>query len=594
MLDGMVKGNTAAWKVALLSIVAAAAGFRFYGLDWGAPYHHFHIDEHFVFVGADNLRTSLRTAALSPKFFMYGPLPMYLLNMVRWVYESAFGPLTLSDPGDGYRYMLLGRAISATLGTATVPLVFLIARRVAGTTAGLIAAALLAVAVIHLRDSHFFTVDITLIFFCVLAWAASMAMAAHGARWTYVAAGAAFGAALACKYTAVFLAPMILLAHLCSPSTPWHERTMRPWLHWLAAGAVPMVIGALLFLALDPMIVMFPDKFAQDVREQITGPLLGGTRPIWNAHFRGIQPQLYWFTNLLPWGIGPIFTAWGVAGIVWLVTRRNRLALAAAAYPLAHYAIAGQTITPFMRYALPIVPGLAVAAGVLGAELLQHARWRRVALTGIPAGVMVTAVYAISYMHIYRMPDARLETSNVLYQMVPKGASILVEPSHNTPPTGQYLKNPDFYRDYVPWGAETARRDDFTLHTLDVYRYLYDTRVSVDEKRAYIKRRLAAVDYILMDDTFLELYERLTGVPHAPVREYYRDLFAGRLGFELVHSTTRTPSLMGFTLDDDEAEFTFTLFDHPEIYLFKRTAATAENLDSDRSAPASLSIPEAE
>ena len=32
--------------VALATVLGAA--FRFYGLGWGAPYFHFHIDEHFV------------------------------------------------------------------------------------------------------------------------------------------------------------------------------------------------------------------------------------------------------------------------------------------------------------------------------------------------------------------------------------------------------------------------------------------------------------------------------------------------------------------------------------------------------------------
>ena len=53
-----------------------AATFRFTGLAWGAPYFHFHIDEHYVFQGADMLRRNVREAATSGKFFMYGPLPV--------------------------------------------------------------------------------------------------------------------------------------------------------------------------------------------------------------------------------------------------------------------------------------------------------------------------------------------------------------------------------------------------------------------------------------------------------------------------------------------------------------------------------------
>src|SRR4029450_2719426 len=123
--------------IALAIITGAGACLRFYGLSKGAPYHHFHIDEHFVFAGADLLRQSMSKAAESQKFFMYGPPAPPMLNAPRSVYEWPSGPLTLSSPDDGTTYMLLGRSISALLGTATIPVVFLIAHRLPGRAAGL-------------------------------------------------------------------------------------------------------------------------------------------------------------------------------------------------------------------------------------------------------------------------------------------------------------------------------------------------------------------------------------------------------------------------------------------------------------------------
>src|SRR5436190_15324284 len=149
-------GGTAA-GILLLLICGVAAAVRFTGLPWGAPYFHFHIDEHFVFSGADMLRRSLREASLSPKFFMYGPLPMWMLNAVMAVHDRLFDPLVLTLKSDEVAYMVIGRAISAALGTASVPLAYLIARRAAGRAAGLIAAFLLAFSVIGLRESHFFS-----------------------------------------------------------------------------------------------------------------------------------------------------------------------------------------------------------------------------------------------------------------------------------------------------------------------------------------------------------------------------------------------------------------------------------------------------
>jgi 4-amino-4-deoxy-L-arabinose transferase-like glycosyltransferase len=560
-------------RLALAVVILIGAALRFYGLSWGAPYHHFHIDEHFVFIGADLLRDSMRKAAMNPKFFMYAPLPMYFVNVVRWVYESIQGPLNLANSADATTYMLLGRSISAALGTATIPLVFFIARRVAGNLAGLLSAAFLAFSVLHVSNSHFFTVDVSLVFFCTITLAGAMAIADHGRRSAYLVASVGFGAALACKYTAVFLAPLIVVAHWCAPSRPplfAAVRDWRAWTRWAAVGLLAMAGGAVLFLALDPMVLLYYDKFRVDVQEQITGPLLGGSQPLWNAHFRNIKPQAFWFTNLLPWGVGPALTVAGLLGIVWVLTRRNRVGFVMGAYAIVFYFVAGQTITPFVRYSLPLVPGLALGAGVFCADLLEHPRWHRIGTLATAVTLAVTALWALAYTNIYRSVDVRLEASEYLKGAVPKGAPILVEPSHNIPPTGRYLEAPSFYRDYVGWGRTTTRNDHYLLHTIDVYRHLYSGGLSHEQKQEYINQRLAMADYILMDDTFMEFYNHLPESEHWTVKQYYRDLFEGRLGFRLVRSFTRRPSLFGWEVNDDASELTFTLFDHPEIYLFER------------------------
>jgi hypothetical protein len=48
---------------------------------------------------------------------------------------------------------------------------------------------------------------------------------------------------------------------------------------------------------------------------------------------------------------------------------------------------------------------------------------------------------------------------------------------------------------------------------------------------------------VRLDDTFLELYARLSMPEHRVVREYYDDLFSGRLGFELVYERRHKPTL---------------------------------------------------
>ena len=89
---------------------AIGAALRFYGLGWGAPYFHFHIDEHIVFTYADALSRDAREAANASKFFMYSPFPMYLLNVIVAGYGALSHRLDLALPRDEVTYMQIGRA----------------------------------------------------------------------------------------------------------------------------------------------------------------------------------------------------------------------------------------------------------------------------------------------------------------------------------------------------------------------------------------------------------------------------------------------------------------------------------------------------
>ena len=564
---------------ALTAITALGAAFRFYNLAWGAPYYHFHIDEHFVLGPADALRHSTEKAAMSPKFFMYSPMMMYLINVVRAIYEALAAPLDLTVPRDQVTYTVIGRSIAAAFGTATIPLAYAIATRIAGRCAGLLAAFFLACAVLHLRDSHFATTDMALTFFCALAVWASLRVAEHATLRALVVAGIAVGAAAASKYTGIIALGTVGVAYLLAPSRPKAFRPARPWLVWTLRGLVPIVGAAVTFLVLDPLVVWYPDKFRADVKAQVFDPLLGVTQPIFFAQFADIgPPRLYWFTNLLWWSLGPMLEVLGIAGVLWLIARRDAKSAVLASFPIIYFAVAGRSVAPMIRYTLPLAPALAVSAGVLGIDWIARRRLRPLAYLVVGGTVLWTGLYALAYMNVFRQPDSRLEASRWIAKYVPADAAVLVEPSQNTPPMGSYFTAPHFHKDYVLWGgitraqAERQRRDYYHLHTLDTYRYLYRA-IPDEEKRRYIASRLSKVDWIVIDDTYVQWYDHLPAPEHAVVKQYYRDLFEGRLGFTLVKSFKVYPSLFGVPINDDEAEFTFRLFDHPRVFIFHRFAA---------------------
>ena len=200
------------------------AAFRFYNLAWGAPYYHFHMDEHFVLGPADTLRRDVRAAAMGSKFFMYSPMMMYLINIVRGAYEALVQPLDLTVPGNQVTYMVLSRAIAAAFGTATIVVTYAIANRVAGRVAGLLAAFFLACAVLHLRDSHFATTDMPMVFFCMVTLWWSVRLVERGDWHSLIGAGASVGAAVAAKYTGLISLAVVGVAYVLAPGRPVLDR----------------------------------------------------------------------------------------------------------------------------------------------------------------------------------------------------------------------------------------------------------------------------------------------------------------------------------------------------------------------------------
>ena len=98
------------------------------------------------------------------------------------------------------------------------------------------------------------------------------------------------------------------------------------------------------------------------------------------------------------------------------------------------------------------------------------------------------------------------------------------------------------------------------------------------EKREQLYQWLNEADYIVLSSN------RLWGsIPRLPMRypmttEYYQLLFEGKLGFELAGHFTSFPTIFGIQFDDTWAEEAFSVYDHPEVRIYRKTPEYSEAL----------------
>ena len=152
----MRPGIVVAARFWLFAIVILAAALRFYPIWFGLPFAHSRPDE----TTALGLAAHIRGGDLNPHFFHWGSLTLYVFAAVHALASALRRALGL-DPALGFTELVVSaRAAVAFAGTLTVLVACAMGRRMGGAVTGLLAALFLAVAILHVRESHFAMTDV--------------------------------------------------------------------------------------------------------------------------------------------------------------------------------------------------------------------------------------------------------------------------------------------------------------------------------------------------------------------------------------------------------------------------------------------------
>ena len=448
-------------KLLLLAFVAVGLAVRLWGLTFGLPVVYARPDE-LLLIG---VVVGFFRGDPNPHFFEYPTLYLYALAgvyclfyarwmLAGWVRDSA--GFAASFKVNFVPFFLAARATAAVLGSATVALVHAIARPLFGVNTGLLAALFMAVAFLHVRDSHYATTDVPMVFFVAAAMLAIVRVHCYRRAFDARLAGVLAGCAMGVKYNAVLLVlPMAIveLLHGWTLRGDWRRMLRETHLFRMAVCCV------LMFLAGSPYLLLDNAKALQDLRSLQASTSMGMTPPEllgrgWTYHL----PHSLWY------GVGWPMLVSALAGMAWMAARRPAEALVLGSFPVAYYIVAGAGYNVFVRYMLPVVPFLCIFAAFFvgsAAVAIAPALRLRPALVTAVFGLAVAAPPAINVVRFDRLltrEDSRITAGRWLMENVPAGASMFVSGNRYGHPAMDFLRYRQFGYDYLGTTFTADRR----------------------------------------------------------------------------------------------------------------------------------------
>jgi Dolichyl-phosphate-mannose-protein mannosyltransferase len=343
----------------LVAILCLAAGLRGYAVWFGLPHAQARPDETVAF----GIAAAIAAGDPNPHFFHWPTLHLYVLAGLFWCLRAVRTLTGAAGDPTFTEYALVGRVFVACAGTATVYVTYRLARRLADTPAALMAALFLAVAVLHVRDSHFALADIlmtllaTLSLGLVLRFVDDALASDPAAPWrlgSVAAAGLAAGLATSAKYNGGAVAAAMLAAQAVAivrtGRSPWQVESWVPLCVYLVFLGVGFIAGTP-YALLDP--VAFARGFMFNFSHLTTGHGVE-VGPAWMRHL----------TFSLPAGLGPLVCLAAIWGGVLLGRRRADAAVILGAVAACLFLAIGRGRTAFARYILLLLPIACALAGV--------------------------------------------------------------------------------------------------------------------------------------------------------------------------------------------------------------------------------------
>jgi dolichyl-phosphate-mannose-protein mannosyltransferase len=420
-------------------IFVLALGIRVYGLRYGLP----------AVYNPDEVAIMSRALAfakwdfnphnfLYPSFYFYALFAWEGLTALAAVATRAvgsFGAFQREFFLDPTRVFVAGRLLTALLGTATVVATGLLGVRIASRRAGVLAALLLAVAPLHVLNSHYVKHDVPVTLLIVLAYLAYerlWSLPPEGGSYrstkgegSLIAAAAITGVAFSTHYYAIFLA--IPLAWSAARGASRARDAVRRI-------AIAALVSAAVFFLLSPFILVEPATALRDIR---ANRQIVVDRAVDNLGY--VATAASYGRLLLFDTVGLPAALLAIAGLFVSARRDPQRTLWLLAFPVPFLLFIAGTV-PASRYLVPIVPFATLFAAIALIELWRP-RLLHVGLLLFLVAFGTAGLESYRTVRFMRQTDTRTLALDYIRAHIPSETTILTQP-YSVPiePTAEVLR----------------------------------------------------------------------------------------------------------------------------------------------------------
>lgn len=619
--------------ILLALILAVGLGLRLHGINWDSGYG-FHPDERSIYLRAGCMYDLLtespgfqnciqdfpdtepglpslgvfldaERSPLNPHWFPLGSILIYVLVLLRSIIEL------FVDVGDlDMRYA--GRLLSALADMGTVFMVYVLGKRMYSRNVGLLAAALTALAVVHVQSSHFYRPETFSVFFILISFWAMLRMVEHRRLRDSLLLGSLVGLAVAPKVSVLPLVLPLALAYgywaLNSAGGRWAGITPHILGRMLANAGLAGLCALAVFFVLTPYALLDFTAFIGDLAAQANMARHAGQWPF-TIQYVDTPAFLYQIQQTTVWALGtPLgLVAWLSIPFTVVIAFRSsanrRADLLLLAWVVPQFIFLETFEVHFLRYVFPLMPfmilmgarlllwlvdwcraasvryGPAIYAGHLALDKIKGVALRelpKLAIALVALVVIATGFYSVAFQSIYANDHPAVAASQWIQQNVPASAKVVSD---------------NHWDEFVPG-----------LYRYDLWQFPAYEPDTVDKMSA-LASNLSEAEYLVFYS-----YRPYVSVNRDPDRfpfssVYYQKLFNGELGYQLERSFTSYPELLGVSFQDSPyahadiqkpvssvagessllilrlgyADDNVVGYDHPQVLLFRNVQRQPES-----------------